>query len=98
MVLLIFAFLFRSPKCKTLELKSLLTRKLEKRKADKIKFEGQVESANGLQATWVIFAFANLTRRVIIQMPIATFGRDLKKLVAVGNFYSVADKDILKVP
>ena len=30
-------------------------------------------------------------------MPVATFGRDLKRLVQIGKFCLVADKDILEV-
>ena len=53
---------------------------------------------NRPQTAWATCAFTNLTRRVITPTLVATFGRDLKGLVPVGNSFSVAGENIPDVP
>ena len=48
--------------------------------------QGKVNSANRLQATWVTSCLTG-TKKIITPMPVATFGRNFKKLVLVGNHH-----------
>ena len=44
----------------------------------------------------VIFVFTNLTKKIIIQILIATFVKNFKELILVDNRHFVANKSILK--
>ena len=54
-------------------------------------------SKNGSQATWVTSRL-QLNKKGTHSTPVATFSRDLKGLVSVGNSCLVAGKDIPEVP
>ena len=63
---------------------------LGRRKADAIKVEGRVTAGD--------LSHIRVYKPIIIQTPVATFDRDLKGLVPVGDPCSVAGEDILEVP
>ena len=67
-----------------------LPRRLERRKANAIKVESRVTVGD--------LSHICVYKPIIIQTPVATFDRDLKGLVPVGDPYSVASEDIPEVP
>ena len=67
-----------------------LPRRLERRKADAIKVESRVTAGD--------LSHIRVYKPIIIQTPVATFDRDLKGLVPVGDPYLVASEDIPEVP